>query len=260
MSRVWDWLRMTRASPGGVVAADPERAGVYRAALQQFEELMRAAQSSGPASRPLPLFYALAQAGRAIVAVKGGPDHKGHGLGLGALEPQALDTTVGPVSLGRMPGHFQAIAQAMQSRLLAGPAPLGALMASLPEMADTLLMHDDWPPALAVFERAPYRVQTPGWIHVTIVVDDPAIDFDRLVTILDPYPSTKGRIGVPEVVKSFGNLPTHFTPDGVGVGVMFKGDASDLDTAAPQYRITGWRWIRPTLGGAEAPDPLVTWW
>jgi hypothetical protein len=133
-------------------------------------------------------------------------------------------------------------------------------MASLPEMADTLLMHEDWPPALAVFERAPYRVPTPGWIHVTIVVNDPEIDFDHLVAILDPYPSTKGRIGVPEVVKSLGNLPAHFTPDGVGVGVMFKGETSDLDMAAPQYRISGWRWIRPAIGGAEAPDPLVTWW
>src|SRR5216684_8342414 len=101
---------MTRSSPGGLAKSDAERAGVYRAALQQFEELMRAAQSSGPASRPLPLFYALTQAGRAIVAVRGGPDHQGHGLRLGEPQTDLLKTTVDVTGPSKTPGHFQATA------------------------------------------------------------------------------------------------------------------------------------------------------
>jgi len=128
-------------------------------------------------------------------------------------------------------------------------------------MADTLLMHDDWPPALAIFEREwPHRVPTPGWIPVTIVVDEQGVSFDRLVAILEPYPSVKQRIGLPEVVKALGTVPTYPTPDGNGVGVMLKGATGDLDAAAPQYRIWGRRWLRPALGGAESPDPIMTWW
>lgn len=56
----------------------------FGAALEQFEQLLGAAEVSGPASAPLPLFYALSQAGRAIAAARL-PDHQrwdftGHGL------------------------------------------------------------------------------------------------------------------------------------------------------------------------------------
>jgi YaaC-like Protein len=40
------------------------------ASLEQFEELLDAARSVGPATRPLPLYYALSQAGRAIAAAR----------------------------------------------------------------------------------------------------------------------------------------------------------------------------------------------
>jgi hypothetical protein len=79
---------------------------------------------------------------------------------------------VGPAAPGNMPGQFQAVATALAASVLAGPAPIGALLALLPEMADTLLMHDDWPPALAIFDREGHlRVPTPGWTSITVVVD-----------------------------------------------------------------------------------------
>jgi hypothetical protein len=55
---------------------------VFGAALQQFEELMDAAASVGYAARPLPLFYAISQAGRAIAAVHADDpwELSGHGL------------------------------------------------------------------------------------------------------------------------------------------------------------------------------------
>src|SRR5437016_4640345 len=126
--RVWDWLRMTRSNLPGLAARDSDRAGLYQAALQQFEELMRAAESCGPASRPLPLFYALTQAGRAVVAVRGGPAHKTHGLTLEDPQQDPLDTVVRySLQNAKMPGHFQAVAQAVKSPALNGPVEIGAL-------------------------------------------------------------------------------------------------------------------------------------
>ncbi len=252
---------MTRSGPVGLAQSDPARASEYRAALQQFEELIRAAESTGPASRPLPLFYALTQAGRAIVAVRGGPAHHGHGLTLGPLDTSALDTEVSVSQSGRSVGHYQAVAQALASPPLNGRVKIGALLASLPEMADTLLLHDDWPRAIAVFERDPgLHVPTPGWLHVTIVVDDLSVDLKRLLTLLADYPAVQGRIGTPSAVGSLPFLPSYSTPEGNGVGVMFKGNIAELDAAAPQYRIYGRRWLRPAIAGSSPPQPTMTWW
>lgn len=58
-----------------------DRRAVYGFALEQFEQLLAAANDSGPASRPLAAFYALSQAGRAIVAARGQVlPIRGHGL------------------------------------------------------------------------------------------------------------------------------------------------------------------------------------
>jgi len=128
-------------------------------------------------------------------------------------------------------------------------------------MADTLLLQDDWPTALAVFEReSALRVPTPGWIQITIVLDESPIDYERLMSILDDYPAARQRIGVPEAVKNLPTLPTYQTPEGDGVGVMFKGSTTELDAVAPQYRIYGRRWLRPAVGGDDAPTATMTWW
>jgi hypothetical protein len=76
-------LRGTRASPPGMAAGDVERRHVYGAALQQAEDLFEAAAAVGPLARPLPLFYAVSQAGRAITAawLEDGWQTKGHGIG-----------------------------------------------------------------------------------------------------------------------------------------------------------------------------------
>ncbi|MBF6605700.1 MAG: hypothetical protein IVW53_08995 [Chloroflexi bacterium] len=70
-SNVLYWLRASLFAPPAAATADAQRAATYRAALQQFEELLHAAEATGYAARPLPLFYALSQAGRAIVASRG---------------------------------------------------------------------------------------------------------------------------------------------------------------------------------------------
>ncbi|MDN3360123.1 hypothetical protein [Actinomadura sp. DC4] len=66
--QVWWQIRATRSAPPAAAAARRDRRRTYLAALEQAEQLMRAADSVRPASSPLLLFYGLSQAGRAIAA------------------------------------------------------------------------------------------------------------------------------------------------------------------------------------------------
>ena len=81
----WRRIRRLRATPPFVAArdVDPRRTRVFQAALTQAEELWEAASAVGAASRPLPLFYCLSQAGRAICAAwktESPWEPTGHGL------------------------------------------------------------------------------------------------------------------------------------------------------------------------------------
>lgn len=89
-------IRATRASPPGHAGEDEDRRQVYGAALAPFDELIEAASAVGPASRPLPLFYALSQAGRAIAAAhaRGAWRLGYHGLSARELDPPLLDVPV----------------------------------------------------------------------------------------------------------------------------------------------------------------------
>ncbi|WP_030595670.1 YaaC family protein [Streptomyces anulatus] len=63
----WERLRASRWNPPGR-AGTGSRRKTYAAALEQTEQMFRAAAVVGPATRPLQVFYGLSQAGRAIAA------------------------------------------------------------------------------------------------------------------------------------------------------------------------------------------------
>lgn len=67
----WYRLRLSRSNPPGRTTKSESRRMLYAAALQQFEELMNAAGAVSAAARPLPLFYAMSQASRAVAAAQG---------------------------------------------------------------------------------------------------------------------------------------------------------------------------------------------
>lgn len=262
MSRMWDWLRITRHDPMGRAQTNTDNAKIYRAALQQFEELVRAAESSGAASRPLPLFYALTQAGRAIIAVKGGSEHIGHGLRLGPSQENLLETLVKPQSTTKRPGHFQAVADAVRSPGLDGPTPIGALIASLPENSDPLFGYGEvWPKALSIWPREWHAgLSVPDLVPIVIGIEGQTLTYDDLVRLLEPYRTVKDKITISSQVLTLPSLPTHSTPEGLGVDVLLRGTNEELDSVAPQYRIAGRRWIRPAIAGGDSPTPLMTWW
>jgi len=121
-------VRATRARPPAL-ACDGPRRRIYGAALAQFDELLAASRASGPASRPLTLFYALSQAGRAIAAAHA-PDawrlHR-HGLAMSDLD---LDDPLSvrirrpqrrPSKNPERVDSFAGVAQATGSPLIAQP-------------------------------------------------------------------------------------------------------------------------------------------
>src|SRR5205823_868241 len=116
--------------------ADPGRRSVFSAALQQSQELATAADVVGPATKPLPLFYALSQGGRAVAASRATDETwmvRGHGLSVETAESVAA-THVERQKGGR--DSFGVVAEATGSDDFDGTVALGALWASLPELDD----------------------------------------------------------------------------------------------------------------------------
>ena len=149
---IWSMIRETRSARPGKAHEDAKRGAVYGAALQQFEELMRAAATAGNASRPLPLFYAVSQAGRAIAAAwADGPwTREGHGL-KHSMGRSALRSTVKPD-----PGpedSFSHVAAVTGNHGLTKPVELGALWASLPDLWRYELSDERWKRPLRVLRK-----------------------------------------------------------------------------------------------------------
>ncbi len=129
---------------------------MYSAALRQFEDLLTSSEAAGHAGRPVPLFYALSQAGRALVAAFGDtPIVNGHGLGehrSGDATVGLLDRRIRRVATKHGDDAFGAVAAALGSPAFTGSASLGSIWTSTPGASD-LLDHDldsSWcPPLLA---------------------------------------------------------------------------------------------------------------
>jgi hypothetical protein len=257
-------IRATRANPPGL--ARGERAATYGAALAQFDELMTAARASGPASRPLPLFYALSQAGRAIAAAHLTDPWRleGHGLNAPDLAYEILDV---PVRVDDRPSKngnlksFIGVAQATRS-----PVPvrlaLGELWASLPEAFELLPERPEIVPLLVAPTVPSGKIYDPRRVQATVIgfADRPG----DLQKHLEAYfPSTDG------VRMEHADLPPERwpvgTPLGAGVGVWWLSSGGlmnhveRLEAVAPGQRSLEPRWLRPAVGGV-ALSPLMTWW
>src|SRR5580692_135494 len=64
----WATLRATRWDPPGNARLTSDRARTYVVALEQAEQMFRAAATVGQATRPMLAYYGLNQAGRAVAA------------------------------------------------------------------------------------------------------------------------------------------------------------------------------------------------
>lgn len=269
-------IRATRADPPVLAVGDEGRRRVYTAALQQFEELLGAAGQVSAWARPLPLFYALSQVGRAIAAARATNQWRlsGHGLKLLPKSDEAplLERQVKPEPRQRNDrcDAFGGVADCTGSAPLRGPVEVGGLWASLPEAAD--LPDLRWARARWVEEPAPYGDEGLALAahrglagrEAAIVFEAPIADHDGLAAALQQYPTA--RPWQPPRITGLG-LQVHPTRHGRGYVVRYPERATGpevtmpLDELAPQYRRLDARWLRPMLGeSGDLLSPLMTWW
>jgi hypothetical protein len=263
-------LRATRAAPPGL-ASRPTRRGTFGASLAQFDELMAAAAATTPASRPIPLFYALSQAGRAVAAAHA-PQRwrlRMHGLSCPELDGPLLSVPVvrararrtGPEEVD----SFSGVADATGSLLPSKRVELGALWTSLPELIETVTdgQRADWPTPLLLVPDVPDAPLVPlGRVDAVLVGFSGHPDHLE-AHLRAAFPSAAGiRLhrpqGLPHVLQH--------TDSGQGIRVNLDAETPDvaghlraLDYAAPGGEGFVPRWIRPGVGGA-AVSPFMTWW
>jgi hypothetical protein len=263
-------IRATRASPPGFARDDDERRRVYGAALAQFDELIASSAAVGPASRPLPLFYAMSQAGRAIAAAhaKAAWSLRWHGLSSQELSVAPLDIEVSRMAAAskdeRSVDSVTGVADATGSEVFAKATTIGALWSSLPEVFDLLpaSFSRELIPMRLVLEPDPEGLR--GRIdqaHLYTV----AVDFDGTPDELDNdlsnnYPTSIGM----NAYRPFQGQPVMrvLTHLGDGLVVRWNRDAAhgaglDRDVAAVEQ--DGWCWLRPSVSGV-ALSSLMTWW
>lgn len=265
-------IRASRASPPHHASADPARRALYGAALAQFDELITAAHATGSASRPLPLFYALSQAGRVIAAAHLDAPWvlRGHGLSAPVLDVPLLD-----VAVYRRPGRdayssdsLSGVAAATDSSELPESATIGALWCSLPEAFELLPASHapDAPPLRLAAEHDPegIRLRTDPQHVYRVIVGFPG-NGEQLAQQLPAYYPTAGDAELfrPQGLPSAAGHHTQY-----GIGYLFRwpttaltaaGHETGLDQVAPDIDHEGCRWLRPAVAGV-ALSPLLTWW
>jgi hypothetical protein len=241
------------------------RKSTFLAALQQFEELLDAAGTVGPASRPLPLFYALSQAGRAITAVHGSVpwELRGHGLDMPGPESPThlLERTIKPIPTGK--DAFHRVAETIGSAVLTGPVELGAVWASLPH---------ELPKAWAQRWPTSFGVQ-PLVRGSTIPTDEVAANVigfktDQLTVEdvrkqLEQYPSAQGW-NLPagsQFIKDWNPFGWTSLLVWTANGTSLADRLEKLAEIAPEYRYRGQHWLRPAIGAQrDYLKPLCAWW
>ena len=191
-------LRALRFDPPGY-AKKGARRSTFQSALEQCEQFLTAAREAGYATRPVQLFYALSQAGRAVVTASpriGNQEWQVHGHGLTASTSGALvsDVTVTTAKTGLFPAVAAAlgVATPISGESIAVrefwpllPEALFAPLSSQAILSVLSFSQDGWPDAM-VFSHAEL-----GWIPARVKElygDDSA----RVGEYLDHYPSLKG--------------------------------------------------------------------
>lgn len=273
-------LRATRADPPGRARGDESRRALYSAALAQHEEMMTAARVVGPLGRPLPLYYAVHQAGKALAVAWADTDVSisGHGL-VQVREKVPGDVCRFRVKHGRSSPSsvavFDAAGMVLGAEPLRGAVEIGAAWAALPEAEAP--PGGDWPLALPVWPEvydAGARTFTGpafrGFVHLRGFAgcDDAA----AITALLRKYPDAAGAaVEVP-----YGGLARRATPVGEGVAVVWPrpdaqaryGEpvpdevlAAHVTNRVPRYARTGGHWLIPVVGGESVRlPPLMLWW
>jgi hypothetical protein len=271
----WQHLRATRAEPPPLVRSDSERIRVFDAALEQAEQLCAAAEVTSPATAPIPLFYALSQAGRAIAAAALTEDWqpRGHGLSIppsDALIPER-PITIRPSS--KRMDSFAAVAKALQAPDLEGDVELGAVWAAIPELRWSAppVRHSRALELVAEFDdpAGEYSKLANPAVHIVYLeATSDLTDQGSLKARLASYPTIRHGEGVP--LPDNHTLPLHPVPGfgffpqvrATGSATDVRQAAAELDRIAAKYGPDGKRYVLPALSINEdwEPAPILLWW
>jgi hypothetical protein len=274
---IWFGLRARRSvlHTRSKLSETQGRQQTFAAAMGQFEEQFTAAKVVTEATRPLNLYYGLAQAGMAIAAAHADNpwSFSRHGLRLTNRDGELADMTIAPEG----DGGFQKVATATGSRLITGPVRLGALWASLPELTDAGSLPGSGTPSpipLAA-DETPANVPSASVFPSGDVLErDLLADYDRWLQrfreIMKAYPGTEG-IVIPvrqDSISPPGSGARNWRIDVTWLDAQSTDEipAAELkeffDKIAPEYRYEGDRYLRPAIDedGTAPPSPLMTWW
>jgi len=260
---IWRLIRALRHDPPGNATSDAKRQKVFGSALEQAEQLFRAAVEVAPTSRPILLFYGLSQAGRAVAASSKAAgtanwELRGHGIKATELDRPALHKVVIRNAGG---GSFTQLASLLASGSLPSSVTLGSVWATIPDLGRHPLTSG----------AAAYKT----FLHIRAIRDDgnqvvgwvgglpwrfttPYTESD-IASYLDAYPTLAGSGPIAgDIVRE---EETHTAriqrtwppqPDGMDAFVLRSTTA---------YRGDDDRQVFPALGGNTRPlHPLLAWW
>ncbi|MFJ1789667.1 YaaC family protein [Streptomyces anulatus] len=273
----WERLRASRSNRPGR-ASSGARAKTYSTALEQAQQMFRAAESVGPQTRPLLVFYGLSQAGRAIAAAA--VDLKGeewnllsHGIHATGYQQDFAEIEVRSEINGSA-GSFVRLSELLQS-----PIWNKDTVVRLDEIWDSIPANLPYP--LTDRERltplyAADSIDTAPHPLLTIEVGDipdrvvDAKTREALMTFLDSYPGTAGHdsftirtvegIDVPNYERSH--------PDAGWLTMHWKmpPEAETADHRWTRLRTmtrgyAGHRYFFPAPAGLSHDlHPLMAWW
>ncbi|MBF9135522.1 hypothetical protein I0C86_42505 [Plantactinospora sp. S1510] len=273
---VWAALRSTRAEPPAGIRGG--RRKTYVAALEQAQQMFTAAANVGVATRPLLLFYALSQGGRAIAAAAKHVNNNdyplvGHGI---KVNPSTL---VGPIAKAQVfgdnttAGSFTRLSKFLNSPTWDSTAPvsLGELWNTLPEGSEFPLERSVGavPLPVSVDEyRGLYQAQTasPVQLIVTGISTDIAPPPQHtgpapaLEAFLSQYPKLAGHTAI--YVKGVyphgqgGTVHLAYPSSQSGYGER----TADALAHSTLYRLHD-RYVFPAVGvNTDSLHPVMAWW
>ncbi|HVQ59553.1 MAG TPA: hypothetical protein VMS60_11670 [Solirubrobacterales bacterium] len=233
-------IRALRSDPPGR-AGDGKRGKTFGAALEQFEQLLRAGREALPATAPLSLFYALTQAGRAILAAHAPQPWEvhGHGLKIGIQGEEIGGTTISPSG----EGLFQAVAAVTGSDPLTEPMTLAETWARIPHLARGVDLAPDAPVIFAIDKAGPRE---------RLVSDESG----SLLTNSEDFTSRQS--AYPELGDA--EVPVEKQGKYEIVGLAFTSEDGAAAFDASLWTYLDQPYLRVSRGRGHEPSGLMLWW